>query len=273
METVVENAVGLSTSEKSKGTVSIHPLPKKGDIGIGTILVTMTFPTGGHTVWAISFTGVPETETPSLSLLEVSLLLSDVDAIPDDAVVAAVFQIKELNEGSPFPYVNGGVYARPTFDADGILDFYELMAKNNEDYFIFWNIEEGFEIKDSKTSETLLVYQYADQNNPHFIGKDALLLIEERTNARILFSVFQGETWQESEWNYVIGSMLAMCYGTVEGYTFASGKTEIEETVYSDRLMGAVNEVNFYRLAISDKENEGVTAIDLDASCVVLRLH
>lgn len=272
-ETEISTDAVDEEKEKKGAVVRINGQPTKDSLRANTILITLSFPDSTSSVWTLHLEDVDGIDTESLSLLEISVLLTDMGALPESAIIVSVFQVKEITEGSVFPLRNEEVYVRPYFDEDGVITYYEMMAKNNKDYFVFWNIEDGFEVRDSLTGVSLLYVQVVSLESPHFIGKDAFLLIENETNTRILFSVYSHGDWKLDEWNYVVGSILAMCYGAVSGYSFVVGVTEIEETSYTNRLMQDINAVETYRLSITDKENDATAVIDLDADCVVIRCH
>lgn len=272
-ETEISTDAVIEEKEKKSPVVRINGQPTKENIRANTILITMSFPDSTSSVWTLHLEDVDGIDVESLSLLEITVLLTDMGVLPDSAIIVSVFKVKEITEGAVFPLRNEEVYVRPYFDEDGVITYYEMMAKNNKDYFVFWNIEDGFEVRDSLTGTSLLYVQEVNAESPHFIGKDAFLLIESETNTRILFSVYSHEDWKVDEWNYVVGSMLGMCYGAVNGYSFIIGVTEVEEINYSNRLMQDINSVETYRLSVTDKENESTAVIELDADCIVLRCH
>lgn len=259
--------------ENKKPVIRVSPLPKMESIKENTILITLSFEIGGSAVWALHLEDINGIDEETLSLLEVSVLLTDLSVLPEGSMVASIFKVIEIVEDSPFPYRNEEVYVQPYFDENGVMTYYEVMAKNNEDFFVYWNIEDGFEVKSKKTNESLLVLQEVNIENPHFIGKDALMLIEIESNARLLFSVYDKPGWSRENWNYLLGSMLGMCFGTLNGYEFVTGKTDIEEIAYSNRIMQDINAVDSYKLSIFDAESDSYAAINLDTDCVVLHCH
>lgn len=270
MQTVTEMPiVEEMESGETKPCLALAVNPTMASITPNTILITVGELTGATRVMTLSFTnGILEDEL--LSLLNISSLLIELNAISPGSVVLGIFQVKEI-QNHLFPFRNGEIYCRPYLADDGVITHYELLSRENEEFFILWEEELGWRATDKKTGVTLVTLEEVGPGSPHLVGSEALVLLEVESNIRMLYSVY-GDL-PEAQWPYFMAGLLRMGFNTIEGYQFINGPSEVVEVSYTGRLNSPVNDADLYRISIGDKDRDAYAEMDFDSDCLVFMTH
>lgn len=269
MDITAERIESTVKEEKEGNSLVISPHPKREDIKEHSLLVTLGENLRTARTLVVNIVGEEE-RSKDISLLMLVNIFHQFGLIYPNEGIFCIFRVDEIVDKHPFPYRNGAVYARPHF-VEGVLVSFEMMARNNPDFFVYWDKEKGCTVKDTDTGNAMLCIEDITPENPLFIGADTLVILDLKNDLRIPYTVYG--TLEREQWCFFIGTFLAMLFNTTEGYSFINGSSEIEAIDYTDALMSDLNAFDRVRVVINDTDTDGFAELQFTADKILTTAH
>lgn len=204
-----------------------------------------------------------------ISLNEISDMLVKLDVLTDDETIIAVFHVADVDPGSVYPFSNGEIYVRPSVDEYGFIENFAIHARNNPEFTVDFDTDNGWSVRPTGESKTVLSLQEIDESNPLVVGKEVFLLVDTDLDQRIPYSVHGGLS--DLDWSAFTGSMIAMTQGSLHGFEYYLGLSSIEETTYSDCFTRDTN-VELHTIVLTSKD-ETTAFFPLGPKAVTTKRH